>query len=455
MLCAVLACALAAAPAAARELLENGGFEDGTWGWNGPGISAAGCEPYAGDTALLVPSFAQQNLADAIGPGVHTLSGRVKAHGATASARLHLIWLDASGLELTATSKLVAATSEYGAFSLSASSPAGARGLRLRITAQDGALCLDALSLDGPLAPAATATPAATPTLPPTSVAASRPAPSPAPTSTPAPAFTSEAATAPTPGWDLLNGGFEDGLSGWSKFGGSLSVVDAPVHGGSHAGRLTSTTTATKWAYQTVLVDASRTYEFSGFVSAGDGIRQAYLRISWYATADGSSTATSDSDSVSTIDAAGTYAALSTGPVTPPAGTRSARLRIVLAPAGAAPAAITFDDLSFAPVTAPATPTPEADPPDVQSAEASARSGSATAVSNQGGAAPAQAQPSPGAATQMAAPSLVVATPATVLPAGPLRLNQAGGGVPAVWLAAVAAGSLAMGGFYLLGRRRR
>ena len=164
------------------------------------------------------------------------------------------------------------------------------------------------------------------------------------------------AAAAPAaPGFELLNGDFEQGLDGWSKFGGTLSLIDAPVHAGAHAGRLTSTTDSTKWAYQVVLVDPSQFYEFAGYIDSDGNSSRAYLRISWYEAADGSGQAISTTDSTQTIDgASGGYVYLSTGSVAPPAGAHSARPRVVLTPSGSAEASIQFDDLSFSIAAPPA-----------------------------------------------------------------------------------------------------
>jgi hypothetical protein len=90
----------------------------------------------------------------------------------------------------------------------------------------------------------------------------------------------------------------------------------------------------------------------------GENAREAYLRISWYPTADASGPALSTSDSSERVNGAGGgYVRLSTGAVQPPTGSASARLRVLLAPASAARATLFIDDVSFS-VTAAPSPTP-------------------------------------------------------------------------------------------------
>jgi hypothetical protein len=129
------------------------------------------------------------------------------------------------------------------------------------------------------------------------------------------------------------------------------------------AGLLTSHSQATKWAYQAVPVDDSRHYEFSAYLLADDGVTEAYLRVSWYPTPDASGPALSTSDSLT--QAAGPtdgYVFQTTGAVQPPVGARSARVRVLLAPASATPASLAIDEVSFVVTNAPATATPSGTP---------------------------------------------------------------------------------------------
>jgi hypothetical protein len=443
---AALAFALAHTPAASAQLLQNGGFEQGTSGWSGPGISTSGCAPRSGAAALSVASFAQQSLAWPPGNGVHSLQGWLKAQSAPATAGVALVWLDGSGAVAATTSSNVIAGSDYAAFSLKGSPPPGAQALRVRIT---GAVCLDDLGLDGPQTPTATATPS--PPAQSTAGLGAAATPAPASTATPAPSATarpaapaSEAEAEPSP--SFRNGGFEDGLLGWSKFGGELSLISSPVHSGTRAARLVSTTGSTKWAYQTVLVDAALTYEFAGYAGGDAGVASAYLRVSWYASPDGSGAAISTADSTTAIAGATGFTYLSTGAVTPPPGARSARPRVMLTPLGSAQASIVFDDLWFGSV---AQPLPAAEP----SAEATptAATASGSARSN---AAPALEARVPSVTPEARSAAAPGATPNLQL-SGALPASQAGDrGVPLIWLAAAGAFVLGLVGSLMLSRHK-
>jgi hypothetical protein len=159
----------------------------------------------------------------------------------------------------------------------------------------------------------------------------------------------------------LLNGGFEEGVedtpAAWQKFGGFLYRSAAFSRSGSFAGAFSSSTDSTKWVYQPLSVDSGRSYAFHGFVlKNGPPDSSVLLRISWYSSPDasGSSLASSDSpESLSGSDPSFRY--LSTGSVTAPGEARSARARIVLVPASAAPETIYLDDFALE-ETAPPTP---------------------------------------------------------------------------------------------------
>jgi hypothetical protein len=156
----------------------------------------------------------------------------------------------------------------------------------------------------------------------------------------------------------FVNGGFEDELDGWLKFGGELQAVESPRRAGSGAARFSSNTASTKWAYQVVEVDGGRAYAFDGYAQVGAGVEAAYLRISWYESEDGSGTAISTDDSTASLTTSTSdFVYLTTGPCTAPDGARSARLRVMLAPAGDASASLYLDDFSFGLATTAAVPT--------------------------------------------------------------------------------------------------
>ena len=83
------------------------------------------------------------------------------------------------------------------------------------------------------------------------------------------------------------------------------------------------------------------------------------LRISWYSSADASGSSFDSSDSPESLSGSDpSFRYLSTGSVTAPEDARSARARIVLVPASAAPETIYLDDFALE-ETDPPTPTPE------------------------------------------------------------------------------------------------
>jgi hypothetical protein len=97
-----------------------------------------------------------------------------------------------------------------------------------------------------------------------------------------------------------------------------------------------------------VRIDPAAVYEFKGHLQPGSGVAQAYLRISWYASSDASGQAIATDDSTQKLTGpVPAYTLLTTGPRTPPAGARSARVRAMLSPAGAAAATLYLDDFAF------------------------------------------------------------------------------------------------------------
>jgi len=445
--------------AALDDLLENGGFEDGLSGWSGAGLSTAVCAPRSGSAAAAVANAGTrgvlaQRIDAAVAVGTYKLRGWARSQTGAPRLEVNLIWVDASGSDLRRTAATVLPGPAYTSFSLTeASSPAAARGLEVRVvnTAAASTACLDDLSLEGP--PEATATPP--PSATPAPSATASPSPSPGPTSTPAPTEPPPTpAQQPSPAaftaaFAFVNGGFEAGLLGWEKFGGELRLVTSPVHGGANAGALFSETASTKWAYQTVLVEPSKAYAFSGYVQNGAGAARSFLRISWYASGDGSGSALSTSDSTSTVEGAGgEFAYLTTGPVAAPAGARSARPRIVLTPAGPGPAAVFFDDLSFG-EAAPATPTPAPTP---RAAPSPAPATGRSQAPDEGAAA--------GEAATAVPAAEVAAARSTAAPAGEGRLLPLTGrvedrdeGVPGLWLAGLALFVAGLAGAYFRSRR--
>jgi hypothetical protein len=157
----------------------------------------------------------------------------------------------------------------------------------------------------------------------------------------------------------LTNWGFEivreDGTPyGWHKVGGEFSADDTSPAEGSLALMMRSDTTSTKWVHQAVSVTGSRWYEFTGFGSAPGSGTETFLRVSWYASKDGSGSALSSVDSSTSITGpASGYHFLTTGPVQAPPDALSVRLRLMLRPSGPTPIVAYFDSLTFGITSAP------------------------------------------------------------------------------------------------------
>ncbi|MCC6386153.1 MAG: lamin tail domain-containing protein, partial [Dehalococcoidia bacterium] len=259
----------------------------------------------------------------------------------------------------------------------------------------------------------ATATRTATPTR---SATATR-TPTRTPTPTRSPTRTPSAGT-PTPapsrvtfaddgsGGLLGNGGFEaadaDGRpAGWQKVGGDF-FFDGDARSGHGAAGLSSATATTRWIHQVVPVDGGGWYRATAFARVVDGDAEVFLRLSWYASTDGSGVALTQSESEAW--AANDWELLATGPVQAPAGARSVRFRLMLRPlAGESRAA--FDDAVFDAVE---EPPPLANPtvPMTAAVTPSATRGAATLAAT---ATPTRAAPAPppAAASGAVAPLLV------------------------------------------------
>ena len=84
---------------------------------------------------------------------------------------------------------------------------------------------------------------------------------------------------------------------GWHKQGGEITSAAEPRTDGSRSLALNSQTSSTKWAYQTVSVTGGAYYQASVDTYAGEGTDAAFLRVSWYGSADGSGPALGSEDS--------------------------------------------------------------------------------------------------------------------------------------------------------------
>ena len=374
-----------AAPASAEQLLLNGGFEDGASSWSGPGFGVSPDCARSGSLGGLLSASSEDlsaSVSQTIMPaslGTYTLRGFVRlAPGAATPAPTFNSVMNSfriSGL-IRKSSQPVSVTAGWTAFTVSLTETVpDLRRIRVDFVIGSSvatSVCIDDLTLDGPALATSTPTPTPSPspteTPAPTSTAVSTAEPSITATSAPSATPTARTASAtsttrptttPVPSaarLEFTNGGFEDGLEGWQKFGGELRAVANPRNTGAFAGALTSTTNSTKWAYQVVRVDAALFYELKAAVMPGDGVL-AYLRISWYASNDGTGAALATDDSTSRAPGpSGDFVQLNTGAKSPPPNARSARVRILLTPSSAAAAGLYIDDVWFGPVPPPATP---------------------------------------------------------------------------------------------------
>ncbi|HXK33071.1 MAG TPA: lamin tail domain-containing protein [Dehalococcoidia bacterium] len=360
----------ATAQSADYDYVANGGFEAGIAGWTITGgqvdaVDASVVVPAEGAAAARMrPDGGAFNLRqtnwDGAPPGEYTVKASVYA---TAPAEVRLVVSADPGRHLLDV-LLPPITNAWHEVETTLTLP-GEHAVTMAVvgSAPAGtAVYVDAVRLLGP--PPATPTSTRTHTPPPTDT----PSVTRTPTRTPTPSRTPAAsATVPreaagyAPGF--ANGGFEEVADGvperWEKYGGELAATSSRVRTGSMAARFASGTGSLKWMYQTVSVTGGDGYEFGAWIWHDDGgVASAYLRISWYASEDGSGEAITTADSTTTLEApAAEWRHLTTGGVAAPAGARSAKLRIMFAPRGEAHAALSVDDATFGPATvAPSAP---------------------------------------------------------------------------------------------------
>ena len=86
----------------------------------------------------------------------------------------------------------------------------------------------------------------------------------------------------------LTNGGFENGLEGWHKYGGTFQTVSAPVYEGGFSAEHTNTFSGTKFLYQKVPgITGGAKYTVRGWVYFTDpNIQSTWIRLAWYTTSD-------------------------------------------------------------------------------------------------------------------------------------------------------------------------
>lgn len=386
-----LAAALAAVrfltPASALQLLENGGFEEGTRAWAASGaldiICGRGTAAEGDCSALLTAEVSGSTMLRhttvPIQPGgTYTLSAQVLKNDPRAElVYVYVTWRDNNGNDLEHDHCELSQNGPHfqrlstGAVQTPPDAVSAAVSVYLLSSGSGAQAYVDDVRLDGnaPLTPAPTSPPADTAS-PPTATPAHTAAPSvtatavasatpiPIPTPTPAPPVIAE-------GY-LLNKGFEetwsDGLLAWQKYGGILAQTADTRRSGAFSAVFFSDTESTKWVYQTVLVRTDRAYVFEGHVLLDDpAVERVFLRVSWYASSDGSGSAISSSDSVERLGCCDpAFRRIRTQPLSPPPGTRSARFRVVLVPVSAAAARIYLDDMDLVEAVPVAPPLPSA-----------------------------------------------------------------------------------------------
>ncbi len=212
----------------------------------------------------------------------------------------------------------------------------------------------------------ATPSNAPSPTAPPTTPELPKLGPTPPASATP----TSTPATEPIAFSQLTNGSFEqiraDGTPyAWRKFGGSYGSTNTQSLDGNFSLGFTSSTESTKWVYQTIEVVGGAHYEASVYALKNNpGVKGLFLRVSFYASDDGSGRAISSVDSVDTLtnDDPG-FRILTTETIQTPIEARTAKVRLMMRPASSEPTTSYFDSVSFRLMAAPpAVATPTKDP---------------------------------------------------------------------------------------------
>lgn len=361
---ATLFAALSPRPAALAQPYDhvrNGAFDDGTAMWTGASpaaldIASVGGNPRARLTGHGGTTRIYQRLDAALGAGTYSVSMIARADSPADVTISVESYVDPSS-RIVFTERAGDAWREVGgAFSLAAAIDA-----RIVIEAAlpaAGAAYLDDVRLEGPppvvLPPAPTPSPGATPATAPAASATAATAPAPQPTLEPT----------PTPRIDIITGalrndGFEevtpdDQPFAWEKYGGALTS-STRARSGARSARLDSASASTKWLHQTVRIDGGRWYAFGAWLLYDDpGVASAFLRVSWYASDDAHGSAIATSDSPAPLDPpAIAWRLIGTGPIAAPPDARSARLRVMLVPRGAAHTSIEVDDASFGPAQPP------------------------------------------------------------------------------------------------------
>ncbi len=231
--------------------------------------------------------------------------------------------------------------------------------------------------------PTSTRTPTPIPTATSTRIPTAPKATTPAKTSTSTPTAKPSGTSTTRPpdsGGMLQNGGFELETDGrpeaWNKYGGSMGLT-TDAYEGARAATLESDTASTKWLYQAVPTDAGHRYAASAVSRIADGQGDVFLRLSWYASDDGSGTTIEQADSPPSSSTSWTRLETTQDA---PSTAHSVRVRLMLRPAGTV--TVFFDSAMLADLgPAPPDPIPAGPGPDDPVDPASGDSSGAPPVS--------------------------------------------------------------------------
>jgi hypothetical protein len=439
---AAVALAVSWSPARGAELLANGGFEAGVDGWSTTfgSLEEVGTPVRSGGNAARLTSVALQShevyqWVEVAPSDSYRFGGWVhSADPAVERLFLRITWFDAQGSPVTAEDSewLTSPADYYRWLNIGpVTSPVAAATARVGVRVQASSpftVHLDDFSFSGAVPPPPTVAPTQSPGQLPTQRPTASPPPATTPKKTPTPS-PSPAGPTELPEAEvfdtLTNPGFEtlraDGTPyGWRDVGAELASVIAPSVDGERGLAVISRTGSTKWAYQTVRVVPGEWYEARGWAMAGDSA-EAFVRLSWYATENGSGAAIDSVDSSELAGEAGGFSLLSTGPVRAPEEGRTVKFRLMVRPGGDGLSTAYFDALSLDP--AEALPLGTASGPTTRASSRSSGARVAAAVTTGNDASP--RTPNDGDSAIAATPFVFanVPRPEAVAPAG-----AAGGG---------------------------
>ncbi len=155
----------------------------------------------------------------------------------------------------------------------------------------------------------------------------------------------------------LVNGDFENGTDGWSKYGGILQTASSPVYEGNFSAEHVNSVAGTKFIYQKVQgIIGGTEYVVHGWVYFSEpNIQSTWIRLAWYTTSDCSGTQAGVVDSASYIMPLPLWREITLTWSSPPSAQCVA---IRLMTSVLFPSTHTYwDDISLEPLTTP-TPTP-------------------------------------------------------------------------------------------------